>query len=307
MIPSISVITPSFNQGRFVERTINSVLSQDIKSLEYIIIDGGSSDETVQILERYGKQYGPGLGWISARDNGQADAINKGILLSSAPIIGWLNSDDIYYPGALRAVLDYFEQNPEAQVVYGDANHIDENDAFIERYPVEKWDWERLLEVCFISQPAAFVRREVFDRCGLLDSHIRHSNDYELWIRFGKYGVRFSHFPRLLAATRLHKECATLSASETCHFEINNFMRSHFGRVPDRWIFNYAHAVARAKGFRDEDRLRFSLMISLYSICASLRWNRRLTRTVMVTTARWVGHNTFYALKHMGSRTLKRH
>jgi len=302
MRPSISVITPSFNQGRFIERTIKSVLSQKIEDIEYIIIDGGSSDETLEILEHYGKQYGPGLRWVSAKDNGHADAINKGILLSSAPIIGWLNSDDIYYPGALRSVLDHFCHDPDVQVVYGDANHIDENDSFIERYPVEKWDWKRLLEVCFISQPAAFVRREVFDRCGLLDASIRHSNDYELWIRFGKHRVRFSHFPRLLAATRLHKECATLSASETCHHEINDFMQHHFGRVPDRWIFNYAHAVARARGFRDEDRLRFSMIITFYSICASLRWNRVVTRNVMLTTARWVSHNSFYTLKNIWAK-----
>lgn len=299
MRPRISIITASFNQGRFIERTIESVLSQQIEDLEYIVVDGGSTDQTIEILTRYGEQYGPKLRWISARDNGQPDAINKGILMSSAPVIGWLNSDDIYYPGALRSVLEYFDRHETVQVVYGDANHIDENDSFIERYPVEAWNWERLLEVCFISQPAAFVRREVFDRHGLLDPEVRHSNDYELWVRFGQRGVRFSYFPQLLAATRLHSDCATLSASETCHYEINDFMQRHFGRVPDRWIFNYAHAIARSKGFRDEDRWKFSVVISFYSIYSSFRWNRAVTAKVMVTTARWIAHNSYYALKRM--------
>src|SRR5512135_2182471 len=126
---SIAVITPSLNQGRYIDRTIQSVLSQNCANVEYVVVDGGSTDETLSVL----KKYGDAFPWISQKDRGHSDAINKGILRTSAPIVGWLNSDDIYYSGALTTIVEFFDSRPDVEVAYGDAYHIDEDDKILER------------------------------------------------------------------------------------------------------------------------------------------------------------------------------
>jgi glycosyltransferase involved in cell wall biosynthesis len=293
MTARISIITPSYNQGKYIERTIQSVLTQGVAGLEYLVIDGGSTDDTVEILQRHGAR----VEWVSEKDRGHADAINKGIVRSTGRIVGWLNSDDVYYPGALATVLEYFDTHPEIDVVYGDAHHIDEHDAVIENYPTEPWNWERLLETCFISQPAAFFRRSVVDRHGLIDQQAAPSIDYEFWVRLGKNGVRFKYFPRLLAATRLHNEALTVGSRVACHAAINTFMREHFGKTPDHWIFNYAHAVVETKGVDRSEPLRFAVALSLVSYYASLRWNHSISRNVLRMTSGWIRGNAKRALR----------
>jgi glycosyltransferase involved in cell wall biosynthesis len=279
----ISIVTPSYNQGKYIERTIRSVLSQDVRGLEYAVIDGGSADETISILKRYEDRFF----WISERDRGPSDAINKGFRRSIGPVLGWLNSDDIYYQGALRTVLEFFDENPDVDVMYGDTQCIDENDELIEKYPTEDWNWERLKEMCFISQPAAFFRRRVFDEYGPLDAGVR-CMDYEYWLRLGKNGVRFAHLPQILAASRLHKEAFTVAERLAVHKEVNGFTRKHLSRTPDRWLFNYAHAVAEARGYDRSRPFRFISTLVVYSLYASLHWNKRVTANMARIFSAWI-------------------
>src|SRR5215471_15653998 len=134
---SIGIVTPSLNQGRYIRKAMASVLSQKVQSLEYVVIDGGSTDETLDLLRSFEAK----LRWVSEPDRGTADAINKGFKLVGGDILGWLNSDDLYYEGALETVQEFFEKSPDVDLVYGDANHIDENGNFIEKYPTESWSW----------------------------------------------------------------------------------------------------------------------------------------------------------------------
>jgi len=291
---SVSVITPSFNQGRFIERTIRSVLSQQASGkLDYFVMDGGSRDETVEILKRYGDF----LAWVSEKDRGQTDAVNKGIARSAGEVIGWLNSDDIYYPGAIRAVCAYLESHPDIDAVYGNANHIDEQDRIIEPYPTEDWDYTRLMLNCYICQPALFFRRRVVERFGPLDADLHYCMDYEYWLRLGAGGARFARLPEVLAGSRLYADNKTLGARVNVHREINDMMRAHLKKVPDKWLFNYAHAVVDGQGVPRSDRVRFPLLVSMGSVAAAVRWNRGISREMAATVWQWTGSAVRSALK----------
>lgn len=293
MALSVSVITPSYNQGRFIERTIQSVITQEIPDLDYVIVDGGSTDQTVDIL----RSYQTHVRWVSEKDEGQADAVNKGLRMTSGEVIGWLNSDDIYYPGAIQAVCEFFETHPEVDVVYGDARHIDEQDDAIELYYTEPWNFDRLKEVCYLCQPAVFLRRSVVNRFGMLDKGLQYCMDYEYWLRLAMLGVRFAYLPQMLAGSRLYAETKTMGSRVNVHREINDMLHQRLGWVPDRWIFNYAYAVVEAKGFHRAEPLRFALAVCAASLYASLRWNKRVSRCIVQTAVRWISGNVRGAFK----------
>ncbi len=272
-LPRISVVTPSFNQGRFIERTIRSVLDQGYPALEYWVFDGGSTDQTVDILQRYSGQ----LRWSSEKDRGQADAVNKGFRASSGEIIGWLNSDDIYYPETLAAVAARFRADPEIDVIYGAANHIDVADQVIEAYPTESWSVPRLPETCFLCQPAVFFRRSVLDRWGYLDETLNYCMDYEYWLRLARAGARFFYEQRILAGSRFYPETKTLGARVKVHAEINDMLRAKLGTTPMTWILGYAYVVADDTFGIPRSRPKCHLaVVVLTALYSSLRWNRTI-------------------------------
>ena len=277
-LPKISVVTPSFNQGRFIERTIQSVLAQGYPTLEYWVFDGGSTDETVAILQRYTDQ----LRWISEKDRGQADAVNRGFRASSGEIIGWLNSDDIYYPEALAAVAARFRADPEIDVIYGAANHIEVTGQVIEAYPTEPWSVPRLSETCLLCQPAVFFKRSVLDRWGYLDETLHYCMDYEYWLRLARAGARFFYEQRILAGSRFYPETKTLGARVKVHAEINDMLRARLGRTPPTWIVAYSHVVADDMfGIPRSQRRRHLAVVALTALYSSLKWNRTITSEVL--------------------------
>jgi len=279
----VSIVTPSYNQGQFIERTLQSVASQTGAEIEHVVFDGGSMDNTVDVL----KAFVPPVRWVSQNDNGQTDAVNKGIRATDGEIIGWLNSDDIYYPGAIANVVAFFERNPEVDVVYGLADHIGLDDVAFEDYPTEPWNLERLKETCFICQPALFFRRRVVEQHGLLDESLHYCMDYAYWLRLGKAGVRFSLLPEKLAGSRLYADNKTLGSRVKVHAEINDMFSKLFGRVPDRWLFNYAHAKIEQQPGHPEGKL-FAAKVGFISILAAIKWNHCISSNMLSLIRTWI-------------------
>lgn len=197
--PLVSIVTPSYNQGTFIEATILSVLGQDYPHVEYLVVDGASSDETLEILHRYSRC----LRWISEPDSGQSQAINKGFALTRGEILGWLNSDDAYATDALSIAVEYLVSHPDVMLVYGDANFVDANGVMIGPcMNLEPFDLNRLIHYSdFIVQPAAFFRRLAFEAVGGLDESLHWTMDYDLWLKIGQR-YKVTYLPRLMANCR---------------------------------------------------------------------------------------------------------
>jgi hypothetical protein len=179
-----------------------------------------------------------------------------------------------------------FDSDPAIDLVYGDANHIDEDDRVIELYPTEEADLAGLLERCWICQPAVFFRKSVVDRFGPLDAKLHFCMDYEYWIRLMSAGAKFRHVPQLFAGSRMYPDTKTLGSRVQVHAEINSVLRRSAGSVPDRWLYNWAHAVLDGKGFRRSGTW-FPLLVSVLSVYAALRWNRRVSSDMMVIVRQW--------------------
>lgn len=224
----ISIITTSYNQGSFIESTIKSVLSQGIEEMEYIVVDGGSTDKTISILEKYSDR----LKYISEPDKGQTDAINKGLKMSSGDIVGWLNSDDLYYKDTLKIVLNYFKKNPDCIAIYGDYSLCDEKGKILKTIKEIPFDKNIFLYgINYICQPTVFLRKEIFNKVGLLNDKLQYCMDLDFWLRIVTNGFKFDHISEKLAIARLHSQSKTVSCREKMQIEIIS-CREKYGWKP---------------------------------------------------------------------------
>lgn len=255
---TISIITPSFNQGEYLEETIRSVISQKGDFyIDYIIMDGGSTDSSVDIIKKYAdlineknrkkKCLGIDLIWVSEKDAGQTDAINKGFKIARGEIVSWINSDDMYFPGCFSVVLNHFSHNPDDDFVFGDGDVIDEKGKL-------QWEWLsrpynlKLLKsyhflwndfTNYIMQQATFWRRGVFDKIGLLDESFHYAMDIEYWIRAGEKGLRLTHIPRKLGKFRMISGTKSLSSDTVFWPENLEIFRRYNGANAMKPFFIY--------------------------------------------------------------------
>ena len=218
----VSIVTPSFNQGPFLEEAIRSVLAQDYPHIEYIIVDGGSTDGTEEIIKKYSHRLAY---WISEKDSGQTDAINKGFARAQGDVLAWLNSDDTYERGAVSEAVAFLRSHPDVGMVYGDANFIDKDGNVVGRFPAAQTDYRRLRRsYVHIPQAAAFFRAGLWKQVGPLDPTFYFAMDYDLWVRLARVS-RVAYHPRLWANFRLHSQAKTLAAADRCWPEM---LRVHY-------------------------------------------------------------------------------
>ncbi len=218
----VSIVTPSFNQARYIEATIQSVLAQDYPRIEYLIVDGGSTDGTVEIIKKYASRV---AWWASEKDQGQTDAINKGFGRAGGQILAWLNSDDTYEPGAVSAAVKYLLEHPNVGMVYGDCNFINDDGRVIGRFGSAQTDYRLLRQgYVHIPQQTMFFRAEWRRQVGPLDPSFYFAMDYDLWTRLAAY-TELKYVPQTWANFRLHTTGKTIAADDRCWPEM---IRIHY-------------------------------------------------------------------------------
>lgn len=243
-LPRISIVTPSYNQGRFIEATIQSVLTQGYPNLEYIVIDGGSTDESVDVIRRHEKQLAY---WVSEKDSGAADAIAKGMRRATGDILAYLNSDDLYVPGTLHAVARAFESK-QSDVVFGNAWWIDTDGQRIgERRQTPFIPKGYLYGGFDLQQPSVFWTRQAYEKCGGIDPTFLFTFDTEMFVRFVNQGSRFTHVNQFFSEFRIHPRSKSSTEADRCNSELER-LRSRHLPFPYRSIrASWTRTLARAQ------------------------------------------------------------
>lgn len=252
----VSIITPSYNQGEYLEETIASVLNQTHQNIEYIIIDGGSSDNSVDIIKKHSSRL---AFWVSESDKGQADAINKGFEKATGDYICWINSDDILYPDFVEKRMREFEQNPEIEMIYGD---VDQGEEWNNRVVRKGWqtDFESIVRNCYIptNQQSAMWRKEVLRKVGVLDPRWQVLLDFDFFLRITR-DCSFKYFPGSVAFFRNHKDSKSIAHKEKWIEELEIFLNDpvlnryitdkclleEFKYSANKWLYTLASEIHR--------------------------------------------------------------
>lgn len=225
MLPKISIITPSLDQGKFLEDTILSVLNQNYPNLDYIIIDGGSTDNSIEIISKYKKKL---TYWISEPDKGQTNAINKGFEKATGDIINWINSDDLLAPGSLNCLTKEIRNSPNADFYFGDYRVIDKNGREIFSRKSPPYNFNTLFYGRQLScQPAVFFKRSLLENIGYLDESFNFCMDTEFWIRAACKGAKFKQVKFYIAITRFHDQAKTTRMQQILHDEHKMVVRRY--------------------------------------------------------------------------------
>lgn len=200
--PLVSIVTPSYNQANYLEQTLTSVFGQEYPNIEYLVVDGASNDGSVEIIRKYADRL---AWWVSEKDTGQGEAINKGLGRAKGEIIAWLNSDDYYLSGTVSSVVKVFHENPDVILVYGDMLAVDDQGQTFNVLKYKQLTLEDLLCFQIIGQPAVFFRRQAYEQAGGLDTTFHFLLDHHFWTRIAKHGSLL-HVPQVWAAARYHPE-----------------------------------------------------------------------------------------------------
>ena len=240
--PKISIVTPSYNQAQFLERTILSVLNQNYPNLEYIIIDGGSTDGSVEIIKKYEKYLAY---WVSEKDRGQSHALNKGFQRATGELVGWQNSDDIYLPDAFKKVADVYKENSHYDVYFGNMYFIDNDDNIFRDMRFVKFSPISLIyEGTILANQSAFISRSVFDRFGCLSESHKFTMDYEFWVRIRK--SKFYFIREFLGCFRLHKDAKSSTIKDIGLLE-HRMVLVNNGFNPDRLSFKFLKYLSKIR------------------------------------------------------------
>jgi glycosyltransferase involved in cell wall biosynthesis len=250
--PRVSIVTPSFNQASFIEETILSVQNGGYSNIEHIVVDGGSTDDTISILKKY-----PHIRWISEPDKGQSDALNKGFAMATGEIIGWLNSDDCYYRNAIETVVETFVTHPNADFVYGNLAIIDEISDLQSLWKVELFDLEcQLNDHNMIAQPAAFFTKKLLDQVGPINVSLRYTMDVDLWNRMALSGATMIRVNKVLALFREHGNSKTISEGSLFWKELRATSRFHGSRFYNTMLLRYLYEQFPGSRYRQFKALR---------------------------------------------------
>ena len=282
-LPRVTIVTPVLDGAHFIARAIESVLAQDYPDLEYILVDGGSRDGTLEVARGYGRR----VRTIVLEGTNQAQALNAGFAAASGDVFAFLNADDAYLPGAVAEAVGVLAAHPAAPFVYGEADHVDEGGATLGPYPVEPFDPASLGRRCIVCQPAAFFRASAFRAAGGFDPALHYALDYDLWIRLARAAPPVK-FDSKIALSCMHPANKTLGQRRAAYEESMRVLRRHYGYVPYDWVVAYStHVFDRRDNFFQESRANRLNVLS--SLAVGLVMNRHRVRYLRD----WLAHRGF--------------